>query len=98
MRIEVSPTARAQIAELTAWWDANRPAAQVRVEDALADALEVIAAHPNLGRIYAKQPRYRMWRLRGTPYYLLYRFDEDAKVIRVAIAWSAGRGEEPALR
>ena len=49
MRIEVSPTARQHMVELVAWWDANRPAARVRVEDAFEQALEMIARHPKLG-------------------------------------------------
>jgi plasmid stabilization system protein ParE len=98
MKIDVSPAARGQIAELAEWWDANRPAAHVRVEDAFEDALKVIAAHPHLGQIYPKRPRYRMWRLRGTPYYLLYWIDDQAKMIGVAAAWSAGRAKDPDLR
>ncbi len=97
MKIEISPTARTQIGELVGWWDANRPASRVRVEGALAEALDAIATHPELGRIYAKRPQHRMWRLRRTPYYAFYRIDEAANVIRIAAVWSGVRGKGPEL-
>lgn len=97
MRIEVSPTAREHLVELVAWWDANRPAARVRVEDAFERALEMIATHPKLGAVYLRDLRYRTWGLKGTPYYAFYRVDDAAEVVRVAAVWSAVRGEGPPL-
>jgi plasmid stabilization system protein ParE len=76
MTIEISPTARRHVAELVAWWDKNRPAARVRVEDALAAALDAIAGHPQLGRTYTQRPSYRVWRLKATPYYVFYRLPD----------------------
>jgi plasmid stabilization system protein ParE len=69
MKVEISPTARRQIAELVEWWNRNRPAARVRVEEAIGTALEAIAEHPELGPRYLPRPQYRTWRLKGTPYY-----------------------------
>ncbi len=97
MRIEVSPTARQHLVELVEWWDANRPEARVRVEDAFGKALDLIASHPKLGSSYPRDPRYRMWGLKGTPYYAFYRVDEKKKVVLVAAVWSAARGDGPPL-
>jgi plasmid stabilization system protein ParE len=95
--VEVSPTARRQILALAAWWDENRRAARVRVEDALDAAIEAMAEHPSAGTAYSKNPRYRTWRLKGTPYVLFYRVDEPTGTIWIVVAWSAMRGVGPEL-
>lgn len=97
MNIKISPTARQQIAALAEWWNTNRRAARVRVEDAVEDALNAIRAHPEVGRSYTKARQYRIWRLKGTPYLLFYRIDARSDTILVAVAWSAKRGVGPAL-
>jgi plasmid stabilization system protein ParE len=97
VKVQVSPTARRQILALAAWWDENRKAAKVRVEDAFEAAIEAMAEHPIAGPTYSKDPRYRTWRLRGTPYVLFYRVDEAADTLWVVVAWSAMRGAGPEL-
>ncbi len=97
MKVEISPTARRQIAEFVEWWDRYRPAARVRVEKAVATALEAILEHPELGPRYSPMPQYRTWRLKGTPYFLFYRVDEEAGMIWIAVAWSLMRGASPKL-
>ena len=97
MKVKIAPTARQQIAELVEWWDTHRQAARVRVEDAVVTALDAILSNPELGPRYSKEPRYRMWRLKGTPYVLFYRIDEAADTIWIAVAWSAKRGAGPQL-
>lgn len=97
MRVEFSPTARQQVLALAAWWREHRPAARVRVEDALEAAVAAVAEHPGLGTIYSRDPRYRTWRLRGTPYVLFYRVDEAVETIWIVVAWSALRGSGPEL-
>lgn len=97
MKVKVSPAARGQILALAAWWNENRKAARVRVEDALEAALDAIAEHPGLGPPYPRDPRYRTWRLKGTPYVLFYRVDDAAGTIWIVGAWSAMRGSAPEL-
>lgn len=97
MKVEVSLTARRQLLALAAWWSENRPSSRVRVEDALESAFATMADHPGLGLTYSQDPRYRTWRLRGTPYLLFYRVDGEAETIWVVVAWSALRGAGPAL-
>lgn len=95
MKVELSPTAQRQVAEFAAWWDANRRHARVRVEDALDAAVCALVEHPEAGPAYSRDPRYRTWRLRGTPYVLIYRVDASADTIWIVVAWSAGRGANP---
>jgi plasmid stabilization system protein ParE len=93
----VSPTARRQLAALAAWWNENRSTARVRVEDALEAAIEALAEHPGAGPTYPQDPRYRTWRLKGTPYVVFYRADEAADTVWIVVAWSAVRGAGPEL-
>jgi plasmid stabilization system protein ParE len=97
VKVSLSPTARRQIAELSAWWDGHRRQARVRVVDALDAAVTLMAEHPELGQAYSGDPRYRTWRLKGTPYVLFYRIDETAGAIWVVVAWSTKRGTGPTL-
>ena len=97
MKVQVSPTARRQLQAFAAWWRQHRPAARVRVEDAFEAAVEAMSEHPGLGRTYSPDPRYRTWRLKGTPYVLFYRVDVAAETILIVVAWSALRGSGPEL-
>jgi plasmid stabilization system protein ParE len=97
VKVEVSPTARRQLLALAAWWRENRPSSRVRVEDALEAAITGMAEQPGLGPTYPRDPLYRTWRLRGTPYVLFYRVDDSAETIRIVVAWSALRGAGPEL-
>jgi len=97
VKVQVSPTARRQLLALAAWWRQNRPASRVHVEDALEAAVAAMSEHPGLGRTYSPDPRYRIWRLKGTPYVLFYRVDVAAETVPIAVAWSALRGSGPEL-
>lgn len=97
MKVRVAPVARRQLELLAAWWNEHRPDARVRVEDAFEAVLAVIAEHPDAGRTYTPDPRYRTWRLKGTPYVLFYRVDGGAKTVWVVVVWSARRGVGPEL-
>ena len=97
MKVQISRTARRQIVALSAWWKENRGSARVRVEDAIDAAVGAIGEHPGLGPAYPPDPRYRTWRLKGTPYVLFYRVDHTAGTIWIVVAWSSMRGSGPEL-
>ncbi len=97
MKVRISRTARRQIAALSAWWNENRRSARVRVEDAVDAAVGAMGEHPGLGPTYLPNPRYRTWRLKGTPYVLFYRIDDATGTIWIMVAWSAMRGTGPEL-
>jgi plasmid stabilization system protein ParE len=97
VKVHFSLTAQLQIGQLAAWWNEHRRDARVRIEDALEAAVAVIAEHSDVGRTYPADPRYKTWRLKGTPYILFYRVDEAADTIWVVVAWSGRRGTAPEL-
>jgi len=97
VKVQISRTARRQIVALSAWWNENRRSARVRVADAIHAAVGAIGEHPGLGPAYPPDPRYRTWRLKGTPYVLFYRVDDAAGTIWIVVAWSAMRGSGPEL-
>lgn len=97
MKVRFSPTAQQQIELFAAWWNEHRRDAHIRVEDALEAAVAVMTEHPEIGRTYSADPRYRTWRLKGTPYFLFYQVDDAADTIWVAVAWSGRRGVGPEL-
>src|SRR5206468_3321182 len=99
VKVVLSPTARRQLTALSGWWDAYRADARVRVEDALELAVAAIAEHPAAGPNYSGDPRYRTWRLKGTPYLLFYRIDEagGGDHHRRRLERQAGNGSQASL-
>jgi plasmid stabilization system protein ParE len=97
VKVQISATARQQVAAFASWWNEHRRAARVRVEDALEAAIAALARNPTLGHVYSRNTTYRTWRLRGTPYVLFYRVDAAADTVWIASAWSAVRGSGPEL-
>ena len=59
MRLEVSPRALEHAETLNAWWNENRPAARVRVEEAFTTALDGMVAFPESGALYPPRPAIR---------------------------------------
>ncbi|MCK5689452.1 type II toxin-antitoxin system RelE/ParE family toxin [Myxococcota bacterium] len=98
MIVHIAPLARLQLSELVLWWDENRPSARGRVVREFEAALDLLEVLAFAGRIYSKAPQYRTLQLKGTPYALFYRVDEDAEAIWVDGVWSTMRGEGPPLR
>ncbi len=82
MKIEVLPIAQCHLLEQSKWWDSR--STRVRVWDAFEKAVDQIREFPRLGRAYGPRPDYRVWRLKGTPYYLLYRILDEHSVIEIA--------------
>ena len=87
----VNPDGAATSAELSEWWRANRSSSRVQLDEAFGEVLAAIAEHPRLGRMYRSDERYRLWRMKGTPYFLFYQIDKQADVVRVSAVWSGVR-------
>lgn len=47
--VTVSPEAAVEVARIVLWWRTNRPGAPRMFQDELDNALELIAAHPEIG-------------------------------------------------
>ena len=93
-----TPEADAQIRAIDDWWRENRRASPNLFRDELADAFEIIARAPNMGRLYRRSPvsGTRRVLLRGTRYHVNYvPGDEQVRVIAI---WHGQRGVGPPLR
>ena len=96
--VQVTPEAEAQILEIDTWWQKNRPAAPDLFLKELREAFELIAAAPQIGRLYRRSPvdRVRRLLLRATRYHVYYVVAADEA--RVLAVWHAQRGVGPPLR
>jgi plasmid stabilization system protein ParE len=96
VKVELSAEAEAQIDEIHAWWQRNRPAASTLFVDELDRALAMLGDMPALGTVYrAGSQTIRRLLLRRTQHHV-YFMPEDDRVLVVAV-WSAFRGRGPKL-
>ena len=98
--IQFTPRAEAQVSEAGLWWRSNRPAAPDLFEEELAMTLRMLAALPDLGRIYA-HPRVKGVRrllMPRTRYHLYYVQADQGSAVIVLALWSTVRGRGPLLR
>jgi len=96
VRVDLSDEADAQVAEIDAWWRANREKAPELFTDELERALAHLGSMPSLGTIYEQgPPAVRRLLLSRTHYYLY--FIEEADRLYVVAVWSCFRGRGPKL-
>jgi len=98
LRINIVPEAQVQIDELSAWWDANRPAA-VQLADELERLFALLLFRPHIGLLLDGSPitGVRTRRIGSTPY-MLYYWPETAKgVVHVLAVWTTAFGTVPPL-
>ena len=95
-RVRFTATAQEHVRREKAWWLANRDHPDVFTEE-LEQALQIIAALPGAGTLYAQSPvpGVRRVYLRRVAVHLYYTFD-DARVI-VRALWGARRERGPQL-
>ena len=102
MKARVLTTARAdnEARRATAWWRENRPAAPHLFEDELAEAIGLLAEHPDAGRPVARPgfPKLRALLLERTQHHLYYDHDAAAAKVVVRAVWGAVRGRPPRLQ
>ena len=95
----ITPNAEDQLAELDAWWEANRPgASKLTVE--LDNVERLIGENPRLPPVHRRRRDFeaRRFRLGTSPYYLYYTIDDDKREVLVLAFWSAMRGVGPDLQ
>lgn len=97
MRVTVSPRALRQLEELVAWWRENRTRIPDHLEKEFGRVLKLVGRNPGLGTRYRADERYRIHRLKKTPYFIFYFVDEAAGVVQLDGVWSAQRGQGPPL-
>jgi plasmid stabilization system protein ParE len=96
--VRTTPEADSQIRDVDAWWRQHRPGVPDLFVDELSTAFDVIAAAPQIGRLYRQSPVQgtRRLLLNGTRYHLYYVHREEE--VRVLALWHARRGSGPPLR
>ena len=96
--VRIVSSAAQSIAEVAAWWTANRPKAPDAFVDDLENTLTLIASHPGIGARTrnAKLENVRRVHLARVRYYLYYQVTREP-AIEVLALWHASRGSEPEL-
>ena len=94
----ITPDAEEQLAELDAWWDANRPAAST-LTDELDRVSILLGENPRLLKVHRRRPNFEARRIRlgNSPYYLYYSINDEQREVRVLAFWSGMRAEGPTL-
>jgi len=95
--LRVTTRAAQEIAEASAWWDANRPAAPEAFREAIERAFELISTQPGLGaaarsRKLAGIRRLHLSRIR---YHLYYRV--TGAFVEVVALWHTSRYPDPGI-
>ena len=92
MPVEIvwSPLARARLREIRAYIALDNPDAAGRMATRIVAVVELLRAHPHLGRAGA-EPGNRELVIGGTPYIVLYRFQR--RRITITTIWHAAQRE-----
>ena len=59
-RVELSPQARAQVADVNLWWAENRPAAPTLVAAEFEIAIQRLSSSPESGRFHAQGKQFHV--------------------------------------
>jgi plasmid stabilization system protein ParE len=96
--VRITPEVDSQIRQIDDWWRKNRSAAADLFLNELAESFELIAAAPQIGRLYRRSPvpNTRRLLLTATRYHIYYVHAIDE--VRVLAIWHARRGAGPPLR
>ncbi len=95
LSIKVTRRAAAQIEQVAAWWELNRPAAPGAIEEELERAFALLSAEPGVGSIArnVKLRDVRRVHLSRIRYHLYYRI--AAGSVEVLALWHTSRGSGP---
>ncbi|MFY9820028.1 MAG: type II toxin-antitoxin system RelE/ParE family toxin [Thermoanaerobaculia bacterium] len=96
---EITRRATRDIAEASAWWDANRPKAPEAFREEMDRAIDLITSHPSIGAL-ARDVRLadaRRILLNRVRYFLYYRLSASGKKIVILALWHTSRGSAPKL-
>ena len=97
--LRVTQRAAREIAEASAWWEANRPEAFDTFRQEIENAFGLIATYPGVGaRALNTEPagvrRVRLSRIRCCLY---CRAVMPSEAVEVLALWHTGRGTEPGV-
>jgi plasmid stabilization system protein ParE len=97
LRVGFTEDARAQLAAIKMWWQANRHGAPDLFADELEHALAELSELPHMGAASAdaRLPGVRRLLLSRTQYHVYYRVADDS--LTVLAVWHTKRGRPPRL-
>lgn len=92
--------AAAQLAEIVAWWEANRPAAPTLVLDELERAVLLLESTPDVGARFDRSaiPGVRRLTLKRSKVAAYYLHDAARSIVYILAFWGAPRAGFPPLR
>ncbi len=85
------------LAEIDAWWTANRLEAPTLFLDEFEKAVSLLASVPDIGARFprARVSGVRRLLLRRSRYYVYYVHDARRSAVHILAIWSTSRGSEP---
>ena len=89
--VEIAPRAIEDLKDIVFYISPDRPEAAKRLALALVDRTKVLAQFPRTGRVVPEFDHPLIRELVLRPYRIVYRIDEDKKVIGVARFWHGRR-------
>lgn len=93
MKLRLTPRAESELVEIASYLVALNPQAARRIEDALQDAMRLIATYPHVG--HALRDGVRRLALPRYPYLIFYGVSEAGDFIDVYAIRHAARRPEP---
>lgn len=93
MKLRLTPRAETELIEIASYLVARSPQAARHVEDALQDALALIATYPRVG--YEFRGAVRRLALPRYPYLIFYGINDADQAIDVFAIRHAARQDEP---
>ena len=90
VRVELGHAALEEIDEAAHWYDQQRQGTGEDLVDAVKQALDTLAQHPELGPVVIRSRRVRRLPIRRFPYQIVYQLHPDALNI-IAFAHTSRR-------
>lgn len=92
-KVVLAPRAIADLRDIVLYVAPDRPEAAKRLGLALIDKTKVLGRFPHSGRVVPELAEPSIRELILQPYRIVYRIDEEAKIVGVARYWHGARGE-----
>lgn len=92
-KINWSPQAIDDLRSVTEFIALDNPLAAERVGPAIFHQTDLLIEHPLLGRMVPERKDPKIRELIQSPYRIIYRVEEDEKLVEIMRIWHGARGE-----
>jgi toxin ParE1/3/4 len=92
-RIDWTEPALDDLADVVAFIAADDPEVAVRVGDKIAEHVELLKGHPEMGSFYRRRPAGDIQQILEYPFRIFYRLRKDAEVVEILHVWHGARDE-----